>query len=63
MAVGTSHRSCVGDSVDTWCPAQRSQVGATVGSGGEVGWRTRSWQKRDLGANHFVFLGEKHQIK
>ena len=54
MAVGTGHRSCVGDRVDARRPGQRSQVGATVGSGGQVGRRTRSWQGRDLGTNHSV---------
>ncbi len=63
MAVGTGHCSCVGGSVNTRRPRQRSQVGATVGSDSQVGWRTRSWLERDLGTNDSVFLGEiQHQL-
>lgn len=60
MAVGTSHRRCVGDGVGARRPGQRSQVGTTVGCGSQVGRRTRSWQERDLGTNHSEFLTEIH---
>lgn len=62
MAMGTRHRSCVGDSMDTWCPVQCSQVGATVGSGSQVGWRTRGCQKRDSGTNSGL-LDTKLRVK
>lgn len=47
MAVSTGHCHGVGDGKGTGSPGQISQVGATFGPDGQVGWRTRSWQERE----------------
>lgn len=46
MAMGTSNCRCVGDSIDTWCPVQGSQIIAAVCFSSQIGCRTRSWQKK-----------------
>lgn len=48
MAMGARHRSCVGDSMETWCPGQRSQIGTAVSPGSQVGWRTRSCREKTV---------------
>ena len=49
VTVGTRHCGRVGDGVGTRRPGQRSRIGATLDSGSEINWGTRSWKKGDKG--------------